>query len=422
MNIGIIGSGGREHSICFKLKQSSLVNKIYCIPGNAGTSEISENLNIDINNFEKIYREIKNKDIKLLIVGPEVPLVNGIVDYFQKKNIKVFGPDRNASRLEGSKLFMKKICKDFNIPTAKYEEITSENQAKKIINNFNFPIVVKSDGLAAGKGVTICKNKKEAIKDILEILNGKFKSSKKVIIEEFLKGEEASYFIISDGKNYLPIGTAQDHKRIGENDTGLNTGGMGAYSPSKIISKDIEKKILKKIIAPTIKAMESIGSPYKGILYAGLMIDKSEPKLIEYNIRLGDPECQVLMMRLKNDLLDLILSTFNNSLRKKKIFWINKPGITIVAASKGYPGKFETLKEIKNLKNIKYDKFQQLFHAGTIKSKGGKILSNGGRVLNSTVIESNLLKARKKALKILDKIKWKNKYYRRDIGFRVIKK
>ena len=422
MNIGIIGSGGREHSICFKLKQSSLVNKIYCIPGNAGTSEISENLNIDINNFEKIYREIKNKDIKLLIVGPEVPLVNGIVDYFQKKNIKVFGPNKNAARLEGSKLFMKKICKDFNIPTAKYEEITSENQAKKIINNFNFPIVVKSDGLAAGKGVTICKNKKEAIKDILEILNGKFKSSKKVIIEEFLKGEEASYFIISDGKNYLPIGTAQDHKRIGENDTGLNTGGMGAYSPSKIISKDIEKKILKKIIAPTIKAMESIGSPYKGILYAGLMIDKSEPKLIEYNIRLGDPECQVLMMRLKNDLLDLILSTFNNSLRKKKISWIKKPGITIVAASKGYPGKFDTLKEIKNLKNIKVDKSQQLFHAGTIKSKGGKILSYGGRVLNSTVIDSNLLKARKKALKILDKIKWKNKYYRRDIGFRVIKK
>ena len=422
MNIGIIGSGGREHSICFKLKQSSLVNRIYCIPGNAGTSELSENLNIDINDFEKIYREIKNKDIKLLIVGPEVPLVNGIVDYFQKKNIKVFGPNKNASRLEGSKLFMKKICKDFNIPTAKYEEITTENQAKKIINNFNFPIVVKSDGLAAGKGVTICKNKKEAIKDILEILNGKFKSSKKVIIEEFLKGEEASYFIISDGKNYLPIGTAQDHKRIGENDTGLNTGGMGAYSPSKIISKDIEKKILKKIIAPTIKAMESIGSPYKGILYAGLMIDKSEPKLIEYNIRLGDPECQVLMMRLKNDLLDLILSTFNNSLRKKKISWIKKPGITIVAASKGYPGKFDTLKEIKNLKSIKVDKSQQLFHAGTIKSKGGKILSNGGRVLNSTVIDSDLLKAREKALKILDKIKWKNKYYRRDIGFRVIKK
>ena len=422
MNIGIIGSGGREHSICFKLKQSSLVNRIYCIPGNAGTSELSENLNIDINDFEKIYREIKNKDIKLLIVGPEVPLVNGIVDYFQKKNIKVFGPNKNASRLEGSKLFMKKICKDFNIPTAKYEEITSENQAKKIINNFNFPIVVKSDGLAAGKGVTICKNKKEAIKDILEILNGKFKSSKKVIVEEFLKGEEASYFVISDGKNYLPIGTAQDHKKIGEHDTGLNTGGMGAYSPSKIISKDIEKKILKKIIAPTIKAMESIGSPYKGILYAGLMIDKSEPKLIEYNIRLGDPECQVLMMRLKNDLLDLILSTFNNSLRKKKISWIKKPGITIVAASKGYPGKFDTLKEIKNLKNIKVDKSQQLFHAGTIKSKGGKILSYGGRVLNSTVIDSNLLKARKKALKILDKIKWKNKYYRRDIGFRVIKK
>ena len=422
MNIGIIGSGGREHSLCYKLKQSSKIDKIYCFPGNAGTSEISENINININDFKKIYKEVKNKDIKLLVVGPEIPLVNGIVDYFEKKNINVFGPSKKASRLEGSKLFMKKFCKNFKIPTAKYEEITKTNQAEKIINKFKFPVVVKSDGLAAGKGVTICKNKKEALRDILEILNGKFKTSKKVIIEEFLQGEEVSYFVISDGKHYLPIGTAQDHKRIGENDTGLNTGGMGAYSPSKIISKNIENKILKKIIKPTIKSMNSIGCPYKGILYAGLMIDKSEPKLIEYNIRFGDPECQILMMRLENDLLDLILSTLNKNLYNQKISWIKKPGITIVAASKGYPGKFKNYKEIKNLNKIKYTDFQQLFHAGTIKSKNGKVLSNGGRVLNSTVVDSNLLGARKKALKILDNIKWENKYYRRDIGFRAIKK
>ena len=422
MNIGIIGSGGREHSICFKLKQSSKVDKIYCIPGNAGTSEISENINIDISDFEKIYNEIIKKNIKLLIVGPEVPLVNGIVDYFEKKNINVFGPSKKASKLEGSKFFMKKICSDFKIPTAKYEEITNIKQAEKIINNFNYPIVVKSDGLAAGKGVTICYNKSESLKDISEILNGKFKSSKKVIIEEFLNGEEASYFIITDGENYLPIGTAQDHKRIGENDTGLNTGGMGAYSPSKIISIEIEKKINKKIIEPTLKAMKSIGSPYKGILYAGLMIEKSEPKLIEYNIRFGDPECQILMMRLKNDLLDLILSTFNNTLKNKIISWDEKPGITVVAASKGYPENFEKHKEIKNLQNIEQNKFQQLFHAGTIKNKHGKILSNGGRVLNSTVIASNLKEARDKALNILDNLNWENKYYRRDIGYRVIKK
>ena len=422
MNIGIIGSGAREHSICYKLKQSKIVNNLYCMPGNAGTSKLCKNIDVNINNFDEIYKIVISKKINLIIVGPEIPLVNGITDFFEKKNISVFGPSKMASQLEGSKAFMKKICKEFCIPSAKYEEINYLEEIDEVLDKFNLPIVIKSDGLAAGKGVTICNSKKEAAQDIKNILKGKFETSKKVIVEEFLTGEEASYFVITDGENYIPIGTAQDHKRIGENDTGLNTGGMGAYSPSKIISKDIEKKILKKIIAPTIKAMKSIGSPYKGILYAGLMIDKSEPKLIEYNIRLGDPECQVLMMRLKNDLLDLILSTFNNSLRKKKISWIKKPGITIVAASKGYPGKFDTLKEIKNLRNIKYNKSQQLFHAGTIKSKDGKILSNGGRVLNSTVIDSNLLKARKKALKILDKIKWKNKYYRRDIGFQVIKK
>ena len=420
MNIGIIGSGGREHALCFKLKQSKKVQNLYCIPGNAGTSEICENVNIEFGDFEKLYEIVLNKKIELLIVGPEVPLVKGITDFFEKKKIKVFGPSKKASQLEGSKVFMKKICKDFNIPTAKYREILNINEATKYLEEFNFPIVVKSDGLAAGKGVTICSTKNEAIKDIKDILSGKFKTSKKVVIEEFLKGEEASYFVIADGEKYIPIGTAQDHKRIGENDTGPNTGGMGAYSPSFLINSEVEKKIKKKIIEPTLKAMKINGFPYRGILYAGLMIEKSEPKLIEYNIRFGDPECQVLMMRLKNDLLDLILSTLDNTLLDNKISWIKDPGITIVAASKGYPEKFEKFKEIKNINSIEQNNNQQLFHAGTIKSENNKILSNGGRVLNATVIAKTLKEARINAIKILDNLNWDNKYYRKDIGYKVI--
>ena len=422
MNIGIIGSGGREHSICFKLKQSNKINNLYCLPGNAGTSEISQNIDVDINDFKKLYEIIKNKKIDILIVGPEIPLVNGITDFFEEKKIKVFGPSKKASMLEGSKAFMKKICKDFNIPSAKYKEITNINDAEKFIEEFNLPIVVKSDGLAAGKGVTICDSKEKAIKDIKDILNGKFKLSKKVVIEEFLEGEEASYFIITDGENYIPIGTAQDHKRIGENDTGPNTGGMGAYSPSFLITAEVEEKIKQKIIEPTLKGMKEIGCPYKGILYAGLMIENSEPKLIEYNIRFGDPECQILMMRLENDLIDLITATFNKTLLNKKVSWTKEPGITIVAASKGYPGNFEKLKEIKNIHMIKSNNKKQLFHAGTIKKNDGKIYSHGGRVLNSTVVDTNLETARNKALEILDNLDWSNKYYRRDIGYQVIDK
>jgi len=422
MNIGIIGSGAREHSICYKLKQSKIVNSLYCIPGNAGTSEICDNIDANINNFNEIYKVVISKKIDLLIVGPEVPLVNGITDFFEERNISVFGPSKMASQLEGSKTFMKKICKEFSIPSAKYEEINNLKEVDEVLSKFNLPIVIKSDGLAAGKGVTICKSKEEAAQDIKNILMGKFKTSKKVIVEEFLIGEEASYFIITDGKNYIPIGTAQDHKRIGENDTGLNTGGMGAYSPSSLITDDVDYKIKTKIIEPTIKAMEKLGYPYKGILYAGLMINKSEPKLIEYNIRFGDPECQVLMMRLKSDLLEIIQSTLKNSLNKIKINWIKNSCITVVAASKGYPEKFEKLKEIKKIISFKENSNQQLFHYSTIKDVNGKIFSNSGRVLSSTVSNASLKEARKNALKILDEIEWENKYYRRDIGFRIIDK
>ena len=422
MNLGIIGNGGREHSLCFKLLKSSKVNKIFCIPGNAGTNEIAENVDIDVLDFENIYDFVKKNNIQILIVGPEAPLVHGIVDFFEDKNVKIFGPNLKASQLEGSKLFMKNICKKFNIPTANFEEVKTLVDAEKFLNSSKFPVVVKSDGLAAGKGVTICENKDQALKDIKEIIKGKFKSSKKVFLEEFLEGEEASFFVITDGVNFKSIGTAQDHKRIGEGDKGLNTGGMGAYSPSYLINPYIEKKIIDKIIKPTISGMNKIGCPYKGILYAGIIVKNNEPKLIEYNIRFGDPECQVLMMRLKNDLFDLIESTFDGSLKNKNIKWTKEPCITVVAASKGYPKEFEKNMEIKNVKDLKLNDKVQLFHAATFLDEKGLMRNNGGRVFSSTVMDSSLKIARKKALETLDLIDWKNKYYRKDIAFRIIDK
>ena len=422
MNIAIIGSGGREHSLCFKLKKSKKVSKIFCFPGNAGTSSISKNIKVDTNNFSKIFKHIKKNKINLIVVGPEVPLVNGIVDYFKKRNIPIFGPSKKASKLEGSKVFMKNFCKKFKIPTAKYKQVFNLDDAKHFISTLKFPIVVKSDGLAAGKGVTICKNKKKALLEIKKIFNGKFKSSKKVVVEEFLAGEEASYFVITDGKSFKNIGTAQDHKRIGEGDTGPNTGGMVAYSPSYIINKKMENKIINKIIIPTINGMRKIGCRYQGILYAGLMINNNEPKLIEYNVRFGDPECQVIMMRLKNDLLELIQSTLNKNLKKKRIVWERKKAITVVVANKGYPGKYKNNIELKNLYKIKQNSKMQLFHAGTIIDERNKVKTNGGRVLNATVMNQNLKVARDTAHKMIKRIVWKNKYYRKDIGYKVIDK
>ena len=420
MNIGIIGSGGREHSLCYKLSKSSIVSKIYCFPGNAGTENLGINLEVNINNFDEIHKQVLDYKIEFLIVGPEVPLVKGIVDYFEEKNIKIFGPSKKASQLEGSKIFMKKLCNKFNIPSAKFKEIENLEDAEVFLKNLNTPIVVKADGLAAGKGVIVCENKDSALKNINEILNGKFSSSSKVIIEEFLEGEEASYFVLTDGYNIKCIGTAQDHKRIGEGDTGLNTGGMGAYSPSYLISKEMEKKIINKIILPTINGMREIGCTYKGVLYAGLMIKNDEPKLIEYNIRFGDPECQVLMMRLKNDLLKLLIETLRGNLDHEKISWINDPCITIVAASKGYPEDFKKNVQIKNIEKINQNEYLQIFHAGTIKDKNGKILSVGGRVLNSTAISNSLKSAREIAISALDQLDGENIYFRRDIGNKVI--
>jgi phosphoribosylamine--glycine ligase len=421
MNLAVLGSGGREHAICYKLKQSSKIKKIFCIPGNAGTKKIAQNIKEDISNFEKLYRVIKDNKIDLVIVGPEQPLVDGIVDYLDKKKVKVFGPSKYASQLEGSKAFMKNLCKKHNIPTANFGIFDNFYAASKFIKKNGTPIVVKADGLASGKGVTICHSIEEALKNTKEILEGKFKSTHQVVLEKFLVGEELSYFLIVDENSYHFFGSAQDHKKVGEGDMGPNTGGMGAYSPSILLTKKLEKKIKKKIIEPTLKGMKDLGHPYKGFLYAGLMIHKGEPYLIEYNIRMGDPECQALMMRLETDLLEIIDHTIENKINNLKIKWNKKSSITIVLCAKGYPSNYIKDSEIKNLSKIKMNKNTQIFHAGTYE-KNNKIYSCGGRVLNITSLSKSLAEARNQSLANLKKINWLDGFFRKDIGWRIINK
>ena len=419
MNLAVIGSGGREHSICYKLNQSPKIKRLICIPGNAGTQKIAENINEDILNFTAIYEILIKKKIDLVIVGPEQPLVEGLVDYLMKKKINVFGPSEFASQLEGSKAFMKNLCKKNKIPTANFGIFNNFNDASDFIKKNEVPIVVKADGLASGKGVTVCTSVDEALKNTKEILDGKFKSSNKVILEEFLEGEELSYFVIVDENSYRFFGSAQDHKRVGEGDSGPNTGGMGAYSPSPLLTHNLEKKIKEKIIEPTLSAMKNLGHPYKGFLYAGLMILKNEPYLIEYNIRMGDPECQVLMMRLESDLLEIINNATKNKLSNLKINWSKKNSITIVLCAKGYPSKYIQNSEIKNLPIITIDENNQIFHAGTYKKKN-KIYSNGGRVLNITSLSKNLIDARNKSINNINKLNWSDGFFRKDIGWRAI--
>ena len=365
MNIGLIGSGGREHALCKKLNDSKHVSRIFCFPGNAGTSEIATNVSVDILNFKKILKFIKLLKIQMVIVGPEEPLVKGIVDFLKMNNINVFGPSKFASQLEGSKAFMKKICAQNKIPTAKFKICSKIKDVDNFIKNSNFPVVVKADGLAAGKGVSICKTKSQVYKISSSIFNGKFKSSKKLVLEEFLDGEEASYFLVVDDYNFKFFGSAQDHKRVFEKDRGPNTGGMGAYSPAPIVNKKLEKKIIQKIVLPTLNALKKMKNPFKGFLYVGLMIKKGQPFLIEYNIRMGDPECQVIMPRLETDLFKIITNTVKNKLKKTKIKWKRNKSMTIVLCSKGYPKKYKNNRPIKNFKKVVLSKNDFIYHAGT---------------------------------------------------------
>ena len=419
MNVLIIGSGGREHAICVSCKKSTEVKQIFCMPGNAGTDQISKNVLIDLDNFKEIVKFVKKNKIDLVIVGPEKPLVDGIVDFLEKNKIKVFGPNKIASKLEGSKIFTKKLCEKYKIPTANFGIFNTSQEANDFIENCKLPIVVKADGLASGKGVYICNQKEEALIAIKEIFNGKFGLAKEILIEEFLNGEEMSFFIISDGKTYFPFGTAQDHKRVLEGDKGKNTGGMGAYSPSRLENESLNNKILNKIIKPTLKGLEDLNTNFKGFLYAGLMIVENEPFLIEYNVRMGDPECQTILPKLKTDFLKLIKACVNNNLNSINLEWYDDKSLCIVLCSKGYPDEYKNNLEIKNMENIKLNQNEFIFHAGTKKEKD-KILSNGGRVLNFVVRSDSFKNNREKAINLINQINWENGFFRGDIGYKVI--
>ena len=420
MKVGIIGSGGREHAICENLKNSNKIDKIFCFPGNAGTSDIAENIILDLNNFENIKNYIIEKKIDLMVVGPEKPLVEGLVDYLEKFNIKVFGPNKIASQLEGSKIFTKKICQKFNIPTARFGIFKNKDDAKRYIENSNYPTVIKADNLASGKGVYICNIEKEAHIAIDEIFNGKFGKAENILIEEFLKGEEMSFFTVNDGNIFKNFGTAQDHKRVLEGDKGKNTGGMGAYSPSRLINDELEKKIINKIIKPTLKGLSELGCKYKGFLYVGLMIVENEPYLIEYNVRMGDPECQTILPMLKTDLVEILLACCDEKLSEVNVEWSTKKSLCVVICSKGYPDTYKKNIEIQNIKNIELNTDEHLFHAGTTK-KNNKVYAIGGRVLNFVVLEDDFSIAKKNIEKKIDKLNWLNGFYRKDIGYKVIK-
>ena len=420
MKVGIIGSGGREHAICEAIKLSNKTSEIYCIPGNAGTNSIAKNIELNIEDFDELKNFVKKNEIDIVIVGPEKPLVDGIVDFFEKNNIKVFGPNKIASQLEGSKIFTKELCKEFNIPTANFGVFNDKKKSLEFLDNCKYPIVVKADGLAAGKGVYICETKKQSKLAVDEIFGGKFGETDKVLFEEFLSGEEMSFFIISDGENYKKFGTAQDHKRVLEGDKGLNTGGMGAYSPSRLENEILNKKIIDKIIEPTLNALKKIQSNFKGFLYAGLMIIENEPYLIEYNVRMGDPECQTILPRLKTDFLEVIESCVNNNLDSLNIEWDDEKSLCVVLCSKGYPEKYENNIELKNLNQINLNGNEFIFHAGT-KIINSKIVSYGGRVLNFVVKSNSFENSRNSAHKLISKTNWSNGYFRKDIGFKVIK-
>jgi phosphoribosylamine---glycine ligase len=419
MKVGIIGSGGREHAICHSLNKSKKIKKIYCFPGNAGTAEIAENIDLNLENFNELKEFILKYSIDLIIVGPEKPLVEGIVDFLENNQIKVFGPNKFASQLEGSKIFTKKLCEKYNIPTAKFGIFKNFNDAQNFLEKIEYPTVVKADNLASGKGVYICTNFNEASNAVKEIFDGKFGEAENVLIEEFLEGEEMSYFIITDGKTISKFGTAQDHKRALEGDLGKNTGGMGAYSPSRLFNKELDEKIINKIINPTIKGIEDFGSKYKGFLYAGLMIVKDEPYLIEYNVRMGDPECQTIIPKLETDLLDIFVACCDEKLREIQVKWVDQKSLCVVLCSKGYPETFEKNVVIKNFNSINLDEKDYLFHAGT-KKNNNQIFATGGRVLNFVSISDNFYDAREKIHKNLESLNWENGYYRKDIGYKVI--
>ena len=420
MNILILGSGGREHSLAWAVNQNPKCDILYCAPGNAGISKVAQCIDLNIEKSSDVLKFCLDKRIQFVIIGPEAPLAMGIADDLRANNILTFGPSASAAKLESSKAFTKGVCDSCNAPTAKYARFTELELAIEYVHEQGAPIVVKADGLAGGKGVIVAMTLDEAINGLKDIFSGAFgKAGAEVVIEEFMEGEEASFFILSDGKNILPIGTAQDHKRVFDGDTGPNTGGMGAYSPAPIMTKDVTSKAISQIIQPTIDEMAKRGIPYQGVLYAGFMIKDGEPKLVEYNVRFGDPECQVLMMRLGAQALDAMLACAKGELNNYKLNWADDHALTIVYAAKGYPGTYEKGSKILGLDKISETTNIQVFHAGT-KEEENNIIATGGRVLNITARGSSLKEAHRLAYEAIEKIHWENGFYRNDIGWRAL--
>ena len=420
MNILILGSGGREHSLAWAVNQNPKCDILYCAPGNAGISKVAQCVDLNIENSSDVLKFCLDERIQFVIIGPEAPLAMGIADDLRANNILTFGPSASAAKLESSKAFTKGVCDSCNAPTAKYARFTELELAIEYVHEQGAPIVVKADGLAGGKGVIVAMTLDEAINGLKDIFSGAFgKAGAEVVIEEFMEGEEASFFILSDGKNILPIGTTQDHKRVFDGDTGPNTGGMGAYSPAPIMTKDVTSKAISQIIQPTIDEMAKRGIPYQGVLYAGFMIKDGEPKLVEYNVRFGDPECQVLMMRLGAQALDAMLACAKGELNNYKLNWADDHALTIVYAAKGYPGTYEKGSKILGLDKISETTNIQVFHAGT-KEEENNIIATGGRVLNITARGSSLKEAHRLAYETIEKIQWENGFYRNDIGWRAL--
>lgn len=425
MKVLIIGNGGREHALAWKAAQSPLVTKVFVAPGNAGTAlePNLENINIKANDISGLLNFAQQQQIDLTIVGPEVPLVLGVVDSFQKAGLKIFGPTKSAAQLEGSKAFTKDFLERHHIPTAEYQNFTEIDPALAYIRDKGAPIVIKADGLAAGKGVIVAMTLEEAEDAVRDMLAGNAfgDAGHRVVIEEFLEGEEASFIVMVDGKHVEPMATSQDHKRVGDGDTGLNTGGMGAYSPAPVVTDEVFTKVMEQIIYPTVNGMAQEGNVYVGFLYAGLMIDKQgNPKVIEFNCRFGDPETQPIMMRMQSDLIELCLAAINGKLNTVNSNWDRRPALGVVMAAGGYPGEYNTQDTIIGLPNESTPDCK-VFHAGTSFEKG-HVLTNGGRVLCVTALGNTVLEAQQRAYQQVDKIHWHGCFYRHDIGYRAIER
>lgn|SRR4051812_9097524 len=419
MNILLIGSGGREHALAWKLAASPLLTKLWCAPGNAGIAQEAECVPLDVADHAAVIAFCNANKVDFVVVGPEAPLAAGIVDDLAAAGIKAFGPSKAAAQLEGSKGFTKDICKANGIPTAAYERFSDAAKAKAYIGSRGAPIVIKADGLAAGKGVVVAMTLDEAESAIDMMLAGGFGPGAEVVVEDFLVGEEASFFVLCDGENALPLAAAQDHKRVFDGDKGPNTGGMGAYSPAPVFTDEVQQRTMDEIILPTLRAMAAMGTPYRGVLFAGLMITDNGPQLIEYNARFGDPETQVLMLRLMSDLLPALLASADGQLKNFDLRWYPDPALTVVMAARGYPGDYAKGTRIAGLDRAAGVKGVEVFHAGT-KAAGEEILANGGRVLNITASASTVAEAQRRAYAAVDLIDWPEGFCRRDIGWQAV--